>query len=148
MQFGRKIAKIVFNCCIRPQSAAQSNQGALFEADLENKETDVTYITERRTEDRQRVLKGGKVFYNNYAISVDCMIRDESAKGMHIKVDPNFVLPSHFSLLNRKDGTLADARVVWKDGSELGIEFSTEMKDVRNFAKADIRRMSIIATRG
>lgn len=108
----------------------------------------MTYTPERRTEDRQRVLKGGKVFYNNYAISLDCIIRNESSRGMQISVDPNSALPNAFAVLNRKEGTLADAKVVWKDGDKLGVEFCSKMQDVRTFAKADIRRMSIIATRG
>lgn len=108
----------------------------------------MTHTPERRTEARKRVLKGGKVFYNNFAISLDCVIRNESSCGMQISVDPNQALPNEFSLLNRKDGTLADAKIVWKDGDTLGVQFCTKMQDVRTFAKADIRRMSIIATRG
>lgn len=108
----------------------------------------MTHTPERRKEDRQRVLKGGKVFYNNFAISMDCTIRNESSGGMQITVDPSFMLPTNISLLNRKEGTLADAKIVWKEGNRAGIQFSTEMQDVRSFAKADIRRMSIIATRG
>ena len=103
---------------------------------------------ERRKEARHRVLKGGKVFYNNYAISFDCMIKDESTHGMKLKIDPNIMFPDTFALLNRKDGTLADARIVWAAGDQVGVEFLSEMEDIRNFAKADIRRMSIIATRG
>ncbi len=108
----------------------------------------MTYTPERRIEDRQRVLKGGKVFYNNFAISLDCLIRNESSHGMQILVDPNCALPNAFSVLNRKDGTLADAKVVWKEGERMGVEFCSKMQNVRSFAKADIRRMSIIATRG
>ncbi|WP_114009772.1 PilZ domain-containing protein [Cohaesibacter intestini] len=108
----------------------------------------MTHTPERRTEDRQRVLKGGKVFYNNFAISLDCVIRNESSHGMQITLDPTCALPNEFSLLNRKEGTLADAKVIWKNGDKMGIEFCSKMQDVRTFAKADIRRMSIIATRG
>ena len=108
----------------------------------------MTYSTDRRTENRKRVLKGGKVFYNNFSISLDCVIRNESQDGMQISVDPTLALPSEFAVLNRKDGTLADAKIIWKEGGKLGLKFSTQMEDVRNFAKADLRRMSIIATRG
>ena len=110
--------------------------------------TDVSHNPERRKVDRRRVLKGGRVFCNNYAISFDCLIRDESEKGMQIKVDQRYELPSEFAVLNRKDGTLADAKLIWKEGTQIGVEFSSRMQDVRSFAKADIRRMSIIATRG
>lgn len=110
--------------------------------------TDVTNDKERRRHPRRRVLKGGKVFYDNYAISVDCVIRDESLLGAQITVDPGTLLPAHFALLNRKDGTLADARIVWKNGNRLGVEFSSQMQDVQTFSRADIRRMAIIATRG
>lgn len=108
----------------------------------------MTHQPERRRKTRKRVLKGGKVFYNNYAVSYDCTIRNESDEGMQLLVDPNIALPKSFSLLNRKDGTLADARVVWQKPGLLGVEFSTRMQDVRDFSKSDIRRMSIIATRG
>ncbi|WP_180967016.1 PilZ domain-containing protein [Cohaesibacter celericrescens] len=108
----------------------------------------MTHQPERRQADRQRVLKGGKVFYKNYSISMDCTIKDESSTGMKIKMDANCALPSDVALLNRKDGKLADAHIVWKHGDLLGVKFSSKMEDVRSFAKADIRRMSIIATRG
>lgn len=108
----------------------------------------VTYEPERRKEARKRVLKGGKVFYNNYSISLDCTIRDESDHGMQLKVDPQQMVPTDIALLNRKDGQLAAAKIVWKHGDQIGVEFKGKMQDVRSFAKADIRRMSIIATRG
>ncbi|WP_319530941.1 PilZ domain-containing protein [uncultured Cohaesibacter sp.] len=108
----------------------------------------MTDIKDRRREDRKRVLKGGKLFFNNYAISLDCTIRNESDHGMQLRLDPQVAVPKAFALLNRKDGTLADAKLVWKHGDSIGVEFSTEMKDVLSFSKADIRRMSIIATRG
>ncbi|SNY92049.1 PilZ domain-containing protein [Cohaesibacter sp. ES.047] len=108
----------------------------------------MTVTSERRREDRKRVLKGGKIFYNNFSISLDCTIRNESEHGMQIRIDPQAALPSHFALLNRKEGTLAEANLVWKHGDSVGVELSTEMKDVRTFGKSDIRRMSIIATRG
>ena len=103
---------------------------------------------ERRKENRTRVLKGGKVFYNHYAISIDCVIRDESEHGTRIRIDPAYPIPSDIAVLNRKDGTLADAKVIWKKGDMIGLEYSTKMEDVRAFSKSDIRRMSIIATRG
>ncbi len=103
---------------------------------------------DRRQCTRRRVLKGGKVFYNNFAMSMDCTIRNESEHGMRIKVDPLITLPSSFALLNRKDGTMADVHIVWHREGEIGVEFDSEMEDVRKLAKSDIRRMSIIATRG
>ncbi|MCT4656867.1 MAG: PilZ domain-containing protein [Cohaesibacter sp.] len=106
------------------------------------------YFPERRQFQRQRVVKGGKVFYQNFALSTDCMIRNQSDHGMRIKVDPYITLPREFSLLNRKEGTLAQVKLVWQTGDEIGVEFTSNMEDVRNFAKSDIRRMSIIATRG
>ena len=108
----------------------------------------MTEMLERRKTARQRVLKGGKVFYSNYAVSVDCVIRNESEDGLQIKLDPNIAIPKDLSLLNRKDGTLAEAHVVWQQGETVGLKLSTKMKDVREFSKSDIRRMSIIATRG
>jgi hypothetical protein len=103
---------------------------------------------DRRLYTRRRVLKGGKVFYNNFAMSMDCTIRNESEHGMRIKVDPLITLPSNFSLLNRKDGTMAEVHIVWHRDGEIGVEFDSGMEDVRKLAKSDIRRMSIIATRG
>lgn len=108
----------------------------------------MTHQPERRQKIRKRVLKGGKVFYNNYAVSYDCTIRNESDEGMQLLIDPNVALPNSISLLNRKDGTLADARIVWQKPGLIGVKFSTKMQDVRDFSKSDIRRMSIIATRG
>ncbi|MCV6547818.1 MAG: PilZ domain-containing protein [Cohaesibacter sp.] len=106
------------------------------------------FLSDRRQSSRRRVLKGGKVFYNNFSISLDCTIRNESDKGMRLKVDPLISLPRSFSLLNRKDGTMAEVSVIWHHEGEFGVEFVGLMEDVHKLAKSDLRRISIIATRG
>lgn len=100
---------------------------------------------DRRHHQRRRVLKGGKIFYQDFAISVDCMIRDESEDGMQVIVDPNLLMPREVSILNRKDGTLADAKIVWRDQDRMGLELQSEPRSIHDFDQAGVRRLSIIA---
>ncbi len=108
----------------------------------------MTLRLEHRKSRRRRVLKGGRIFYNNYCFSCDCIIRNENDSGMQLKVDSGALVPTEFAILNRKDGTLANARMVWHKDTQIGIEFLSKFADVRDSSREHIRQMSVLVTSG
>nr|WP_321458219.1 PilZ domain-containing protein [uncultured Cohaesibacter sp.] len=102
----------------------------------------MTAILERRQSRRRRVFKGAKLFYQNFMMSVDCTIRNESQNGMQLVVDPNIMLPDELSVLNRKEGTIAPVQMVWRHGRRLGIAVDGDVVDVRSSDKRSIRMLT------
>ena len=102
----------------------------------------MTVQVENRTSRRRRVLKGGKVFYNDFYFSIDCVIRNEGADGMMVEVPVDVVLPESIAVLSRKDSSLASARVIWRKGERVGVQLTSEPEDVRKSSHLHIRQMS------
>ena len=76
-----------------------------------------------RREDRKRTVLPGKVVYNHGAFSFDCTIRNLSAVGARIDVPPVQIAPSHFHLIDLKNGMVHDAEVMWIASSQRGLRF-------------------------
>ena len=99
-------------------------------------------LLERRQSLRRRVFKGAKLFFQNYMMSVDCTIRNESDDGMQLTVDPGLMLPTEMTLLNRKEGTLAPVQMIWRKGHHMGVELEGDVEDVRASEKSYIRQLT------
>ncbi|MEM8646151.1 MAG: PilZ domain-containing protein [Pseudomonadota bacterium] len=70
-----------------------------------------------------RVLKSGKLIYNNSNSVVDCQIREISSKGCKIRVENSIGIPEH-PMLQILDGkTKRQCQVAWKKLEEIGLEF-------------------------
>ena len=70
-----------------------------------------------------RVLKSGKLIYNNSNSVVDCQIREISSKGCKIRVENSMGIPEH-PVLQILDGkTKRQCQVAWKKLEEIGLEF-------------------------
>jgi len=82
-----------------------------------------TFRPERRPVPRQRVLLSGLIVYRNGAITCDCTFRSLSTTGARIAVAQLSQFPTHFYVINVRDGVAYDARVVWSKGLEMGIKF-------------------------
>jgi hypothetical protein len=78
---------------------------------------------ERRPNPRKRVLLVGIVVYANGAYSFDCTFRNLSETGARIVVGKNAQFPSDFYLINIRDRVAYEAKVVWNNGSEIGVTF-------------------------
>lgn len=65
--------------------------------------------------------KTGKIIVDPKSPVVDCSIVDYSAGGACIEVAPRTSLPKRFELLY--SGTKKKCRVVWVNGSRLGLSF-------------------------
>lgn len=77
----------------------------------------------KRIAKRSRVLKGAKlVNMNNWSL-VDCTIRDISETGARLICGDQIAVANLFRFFVPTDNTIQDARVVWRRGELVGIEF-------------------------
>ncbi|WP_119306828.1 PilZ domain-containing protein [Cohaesibacter haloalkalitolerans] len=111
--------------------------------------SEITQREERRRTTRSAVAKDGKLFVDNFNIVIDCQIDNESEAGMSLLLDRDDIqlLPKQISLLDKKTGSIVDADVIWRNGDRAGVQFRGKMTAVEHLPGADIRRLSIIATR-
>ena len=77
---------------------------------------------ERRRLARQRVLKTGKIVFNNGSSTISCVVRNLTANGAKLQVDTILGVPEKFSI-QIMDAKARPCRVVWKTHSEIGIAF-------------------------
>lgn len=79
---------------------------------------------EKRIIRRQRVLKGGKIIFADGNSVVDCVIRNLSVAGARLVVPTTIGLPQEFTLLDTHSGRGYIAKVAWRRGEVMGVEFS------------------------
>ncbi len=78
---------------------------------------------ERRTETRQRMLKSGSVSPDGRLTVFDCVVRNLSESGARIKVQAQHAIPSEL-IFSLKDSALrTNAKVIWRNDKELGLQF-------------------------
>jgi hypothetical protein len=80
----------------------------------------------KRVSPRMRVLKGAKIVSMNFQSVVDCKVRDLSETGAKIVCGDQAAIGGAFQFLLLSDNTIRDARVIWRRGDELGIQFTSE----------------------
>lgn len=80
-----------------------------------------TLLTERRSETRRRVFKGGVITFNGAGI--DCTVRNISKRGAALDVANAAMIPPRFSLAIKADDFIARCRMVWNNGQRVGIAF-------------------------
>lgn len=79
-------------------------------------------MTEKRSTPRNRVLKGGKIVFNDGRSVISCTVRNVSASGALLKVDTVVGVPGEFVLVIGDEAPRA-ARIVRRTATELGIVF-------------------------
>lgn len=79
-----------------------------------------------RAKTRSRVLKGAKLVHMSNWSLVDCIVRDLSETGARIICGDQFAVANEFRFLIPSANTIQNARVVWRRGDLLGIEFMGE----------------------
>jgi hypothetical protein len=89
-------------------------------------------MTERRSAPRQKSLLQGRIYYNGRRSSTDCLIRDITETGAHLKFSGTVTVPEVFELYipNKQDSFRA--RVIWHRGEELGVEFESALPQVES----------------
>ncbi|MGQ0484189.1 MAG: PilZ domain-containing protein [Hyphomicrobiales bacterium] len=81
-----------------------------------------------RSARRSRTLKSGKIVSMDYSSVASCSVRSISPKGARILYTGRAPLPEAFQLLIQSDGSIRDARVVWREGDVFGVEFTSEAR--------------------
>ena len=71
---------------------------------------------EARIAPRRRMLKSGKIAYNDRHVTIECTVRDMSATGARLRVEGSVTAPDTFELLIPLDGLEANCQVVWRSG--------------------------------
>ena len=78
---------------------------------------------EHRSGDRAKVLRSGKIIYNNKMSVADCKIRDVSETGCRISAESTSGLPNHFTLHIVNGDTRHECEVAWRSSTELGVKY-------------------------
>jgi hypothetical protein len=77
--------------------------------------------SERRTAQRHRTLKTGKIILHQGTSVIDCTVRNVSATGAAISVPNAATLPAEFGL--QFDGETRPCTVAWRRLDRMGVKF-------------------------
>jgi len=80
-------------------------------------------MDEQRRNQRQRVLKAGKIAYGGGSIVIDCTIRNLSDTGARLQVPTSVAIPDRFEFTESATGKRRTATVMWRKGDLIGIRF-------------------------
>jgi two-component system cell cycle response regulator len=80
----------------------------------------------RRRAPRRRVLKTATIMTLNNMSVVSCTLRDMSETGARLRCLDQASVPKEFYLVFPVENTRCLARVVWRRGDEIGIQFVSE----------------------
>ena len=81
-------------------------------------------MEEHRASPPQRVLKSGKIIYNNSSIVIDCTVRNISDTGAQLKVPTSVAIPDRFEFSETMGGKRRPVTVMWRKGDLIGIRFA------------------------
>lgn len=93
----------------------------------------------KRTQQRNRCLKEGKIIFGNGSFVVDCTIDNLSATGAHLRVQGSSPLPKEFLLVEPARSVVHKAEIVRRTAKGLGIKFNGLFED-RQAAEAYLRK--------
>ena len=77
---------------------------------------------ERRQVPRRRTLKAGLIAFNRSG-GIDCRVRNFSRKGALLEVAGPVGIPDEFVLVIANDPIRRPCRVIWRNPTQLGVEF-------------------------
>ena len=80
-------------------------------------------MEERRTDPRQRVLKGAKIVFNDKRSVINCTIRNLSETGARVQVESQSGIPTYFDLLIEGEERYRHCRLMWRMDHSLGLSF-------------------------
>jgi hypothetical protein len=78
-------------------------------------------MDERRASPRRRVLKPGRIVFNDNRSVINCTVRNVSETGALLKVENALNIPSEFTL--RFDQSSASCRMVRRSLAEIAVAF-------------------------
>lgn len=107
----------------------------------------VENVQDRRALPRSRVLFAGKIVYGNFAILVDCTIRDVSESGARVFVpSDSSCIPAEMHLLDIGKKTITPARIAWHRGGLLGLEFLGRSQFIDQSLNPLVRRLRLLGS--
>ena len=80
---------------------------------------------EKRAIRRTKVLKTGKIVSMDYKSVASCTVRDLSPLGAKVVYTGRSAVPNEFQLLLKSDWSIRDAKVIWRRGGIIGVEFTS-----------------------
>jgi hypothetical protein len=80
-------------------------------------------MQDRRSSTRQKSFLKGRLFYNNRRSSVDCLVRDISDTGAKLVFSSAVSIPEVVELYLSNKDDVRRARVQWRRGEEVGVDF-------------------------
>lgn len=87
-------------------------------------------MDERRTIQRSRMLRGGKILLHHKSSVINCTVRNFSLEGACLQVASVIGIPVEFDLAIDGEETSRSCRVIWQSETRLGISFKTELSNV------------------
>lgn len=76
-----------------------------------------------READRTKMLRAGKIIYNNKMSVSDCSIRDLSNTGCRVGLESLVGIPDHFTLHIQNGSSRHECEVVWRKSNMMGLRF-------------------------
>ena len=83
----------------------------------------------RRSQQRTRCLKEGKIIFGNGTFVVDCTIDNLSETGAHLRVQGSSPLPKEFLLVEPSRNVVHKVEIVRRTQKGLGIKFNGVFED-------------------
>ena len=81
--------------------------------------------SDKRSMQRRSTLKGGKIVFNAGRSTIDCTVRNLSAKGAKLLVNSVVGIPDTFDLV-LQGHSKQPCRIKWRRLKEIGVEFRTD----------------------
>ena len=82
-------------------------------------------LANRRPTPRKRAFLGCRIVYAEGRFSFPCTIRNISPTGARIAFAPGETLPARFYLINAREHTGHQARIIWASQTEAGVELES-----------------------
>lgn len=83
----------------------------------------------KRTQQRSRCLKEGKIAFGNGTFVVDCIIDIVSGSGAHVKVQGTSPLPKEFLLVEAARAMVHKAKIVRRTPRGFGVKLNGVFED-------------------
>jgi hypothetical protein len=79
-----------------------------------------------------KTLKGGIIAFPNGISTIACRIRDQSATGALLLVEPGSAVPDEFILIFSGEGHKVPCAVAWRRPGKIGVRFIAALTDRRH----------------
>jgi hypothetical protein len=80
-------------------------------------------MAERRTDERSRVVKAGKIVWNKGSSVLDCTLRNVSKTGAMLEVLSALTVPEEFELRWDNNAQRQRCMVVWRKLNRVSVKF-------------------------